>query len=79
MIRTAILAIALLATSAAAMRLNPLAISDMIEDRRPVSIPIPASRGEIPKPIPIGLKPWPAEGTSAPNLLRTAQALPNDR
>jgi hypothetical protein len=58
MIRSAILAILLLSSAAAAMRLNPLAISDMVDDRRAVFVPIP-SRGEIPRPIPVGLKPWP--------------------
>jgi hypothetical protein len=34
MIRSAILAILLLSSAAAAMRLNPLAVSTMVEDRR---------------------------------------------
>jgi hypothetical protein len=40
------------------MRLDPLAISDMVDDRgiAPAAI---IHRGEIPTPIKIGLKPWP--------------------
>jgi hypothetical protein len=57
MIRSVIFAVVLLSSAAAAMRLDPLALSSMVDDRRPVFIPIP-SRGEHPRPLPIALR-WP--------------------
>jgi hypothetical protein len=74
MIRSLALAILLLsAAGAAAMRLNPLAVSEMIDDRRPAAV---MHHTGIPAPPVRGLKPWPTEiavtddwGKGAPNLL----------
>jgi hypothetical protein len=73
------LAVLLASSGAAAMRLNPLAVSSMIEDRRPGATPaaLPSISPQIPVPLRIGLKPWPETQETQP-WLRTA-ACPIDR
>jgi hypothetical protein len=73
MIRNLVLAVLLVSSGAAAMRLNPLAVSNMVEDRRPGATPaaLPSISPQIPVPLRIGLKPWP-ETQPQPWLRRAA-------
>jgi hypothetical protein len=77
------LAILLLSTTATAMRLDPLVVSAMVDDRRPLAVPAVIRRGgDMPKVIPVGLRPWPGDpSTSAqdrPDITPPGRGLGDD-